>query len=291
MASQIIDGKSLAKKVRKEAKDRALSFTEQFGRAPRLEVILVGDDPASQVYVNNKERASGKVGIKGSVLRLPANTPQEELIQIVSELNANQQVDGILVQLPLPKPLNPNPVIDAIDASKDVDGLTAMNAGLLALGRSGLQPCTPLGCMRMLDEIDCDPKGKRAVVIGRSNLVGKPIAQLLLQRHATVTLCHSRTQELGNLVGQADIVVAAAGRAGLIKGEWIKPGAVVVDVGMNRGDDGQLKGDIDFDIAMQRASWITPVPGGVGPMTIAMLLKNVVDAAYLREGSNSSLLE
>jgi methylenetetrahydrofolate dehydrogenase (NADP+) / methenyltetrahydrofolate cyclohydrolase len=282
MTAQIIDGKEISQRVRDKVKERARAFAETYGRPPRLEVVLVGEDPASQVYVNNKERASEKVGIRGSVKRLPATISQDELIRIVSELNADRDVDGILVQLPLPKPLDSNPVIDAIDPAKDVDGLTAVNAGLLALGRPGLRPCTPLGCIVLLDAVGYDPKGKGAVIVGRSNLVGKPIAQLLLQRHATVTLCHTRTVDLAGIVGEADIVVAAAGRAGLIKGEWIKKGAVAIDVGINRGEDGKLYGDLDFESARQNAGWITPVPGGVGPMTIAMLLSNVVDAAYAR---------
>lgn len=283
MAAQLIDGKAISSKVREEARERASAFREKYGRQPGLQVVLVGDDPASQVYVRNKERASGKVGIQGGVHRLSADVSQRELESLVGKLNADPEVDGILVQLPLPGHLDANAVVDRIDASKDVDGLTEASAGRLALGRPGLRPCTPKGCMRMLQEIGCDPKGKRAVVLGRSNLVGKPVAQLLLAEHATVTIAHSRTQRLDALVGEADILVAAVGRQGLLKGEWVKEGAVVLDVGINRGEDGKLHGDVDFESAKARASWITPVPGGVGPMTIAMLLSNTVEAAYARE--------
>ncbi len=282
MTAELIDGKAIAKKVRAEVKERAAAFAEKYGRQPGLEVVLVGEDPASQVYVRNKERASNKVGIRGAAHRLPADASEAAVLELVGKLNADDAVDGILVQLPLPDHIDPNAVVDQIDAAKDVDGLGAVNAGLLVLGREGLRPCTPFGCMRMLEEIGCDPKGKRAVVVGRSNLVGKPIAHLLLQQHATVTVAHSRTKDLPGVVGQADIVVAAVGVQGLVKGDWIKPGAVVLDVGINRADDGKLYGDVDFEPAAERASHITPVPGGVGPMTIAMLLSNTVDAAYAR---------
>ena len=282
MTAELIDGKAIAKKVRAEVKERAAAFAETYGRQPGLEGVLVGEDPASQVYVRNKERASNKVGIRGAAHRLPADASEAAVLELVGKLNADDAVDGILVQLPLPDHIDPNAGVDQIDAAKDVDGLSAVNAGLLVLGRQGLRPCTPFGCMRMLEEIGCDPKGKRAVVVGRSNLVGKPIAHLLLQKHATVTVAHSRTQDLPGVVGQADIVVAAVGVQGLVKGDWIKPGAVVLDVGINRADDGKLYGDVDFEPAAERASHITPVPGGVGPMTIAMLLSNTVDAAYAR---------
>lgn len=282
MSAQLIDGKAIAKAVRAEVAERAAAFAQRYSRKPGLEVILVGEDPASQVYVRNKERASNKVGIRGVVHRLPGDTPQADVAALVAQLNAKDDVDGILVQMPLPTQIEAPEVIGAIDVSKDVDGLTPANAGLLCLGREGLVPCTPLGCMRLLDEVGCDPKGKRAVVIGRSTLVGKPMAQLLLSRHATVTMAHSRTVDLSGLVADADIVVAAVGRRDLVKGAWIKPGAVVIDVGMNRNDAGQLCGDVEFEAAKERASHITPVPGGVGPMTIAMLLSNTVTAAEAR---------
>jgi methylenetetrahydrofolate dehydrogenase (NADP+) / methenyltetrahydrofolate cyclohydrolase len=283
MSGQIIDGRVISQHVQDEVTARVAAFVSQHGRAPGLEVVLVGEDPASQVYVRNKERTSQKVGMRGGVHRLPADTAQPTLIALVEKLNADPQVDGILVQMPLPSHLDAEAVIAHIDPGKDVDGLTAQNAGLLSLGRPGLVPCTPLGCMRMLDEIKCDPKGKRAVVVGRSSLVGKPIAQLLLARHATVTIAHSRTADLASVVGEGDIVVAAVGKEALVRGAWIKPGAVVIDVGINRGTDGKLHGDVEFDAAKERASWITPVPGGVGLMTIAMLLCNTLDAAEARE--------
>jgi len=280
--AQLIEGKPIAAKVHAEVEARVRELTARIGRPPGLEVVLVGEDPASQVYVRNKERASQKVGMRGAVHRLPADTSQAGLIELVQRLNADDTVDGILVQMPLPKHIDAESVIGLIDPLKDVDGLTAVNAGNLALGRPGLVPCTPFGCMRMLQEIGCDPSGKRAVVVGRSNLVGKPIAQLLLQRHATVTIAHSRTKDLAAVVGEADIVVAAVGVRALVRGEWIKPGAVVLDVGINRGEDGKLYGDVEFEAARARASHITPVPGGVGVMTIAMLLSNTLDAAAAR---------
>ena len=284
MPAQLIDGKQIAASVRAEVKTRAEQFEQKYGRKVGLEVVLVGDDPASQVYVRSKEKASAEAGMRGAVHRLPADASQAAVVELVRRLNADASVDGILVQLPLPKHIDPDAVVDEIHASKDVDGLTAVSAGLLALGRPRLQPCTPFGCLRLLDEVGCDPKGKRAIVVGRSNLVGKPIAQMLLARHATVTIAHSRTQDLGGLVAEADIVIAAVGKQALVKGAWIKPGAVVIDVGINRADDGKLYGDVEFGAAKERASHITPVPGGVGPMTIAMLLSNAVDAAFARVG-------
>jgi methylenetetrahydrofolate dehydrogenase (NADP+) / methenyltetrahydrofolate cyclohydrolase len=281
-AAQLIDGKAVATKVRAEAQARAAAFAERYGRKPGLEVVLVGEDPASQVYVRNKERASIEVGMRGAVHRVPADASEARVIELVQGLNSDPGVDGILVQLPLPKHIDPDAVIDQIDAGKDVDGLTPFNAGLLALGRPGLRPCTPHGCMRLLDEIGCQPEGKRAVVIGRSNLVGKPIAQMLLARNATVAIAHSRTADLGAVVAEAEIVVAAVGKRDLVRGVWIKPGAVVIDVGMNRNDSGKLCGDVEFAAARARAGFITPVPGGVGPMTIAMLLTNTIDAAEAR---------
>ncbi len=279
---ELIDGKALAKEVRAEVKTRAEAFSAKHGRAPGLHVVLVGEDPASTVYVRNKERAAGKVGIAGEVHRLPAKTTESDVLALVAKLNAAAGIDGILVQLPLPDHLDDQTIVDAIDPRKDVDGLHPFNAGLLFVGRKGLRPCTPSGCMRMLDYVGCNPKGKRALVLGRSTLVGKPIALMLLEKHATVTVAHSRTEDLADRVGEADIVVAAVGRPNLVKGDWIKEGAVVIDVGINRLDDGSLTGDVDFEGALKRASYITPVPGGVGPMTIAMLLSNTVDAAEAR---------
>ena len=280
--AQLIDGKALAKEVRAEVKARAEAFRATHNRAPGLHVVLVGDDPASQVYVRNKERAAEKVGIAGRVHRLPAETSEADLLALIFELNGDDDIDGILVQLPLPAHLHDQTIVDAIDPAKDVDGLHPFNAGLLAVGRKGLRPCTPSGCMRMLARIGCDPRGKRALVLGRSTLVGKPIAMMLLEKHATVTIAHSRTESLADRVREADIVVAAVGRPNLVEGDWIKEGAVVIDVGINRLEDGTLTGDVEFTGASQRASYITPVPGGVGPMTIAMLLSNTVDAAEAR---------
>jgi methylenetetrahydrofolate dehydrogenase (NADP+) / methenyltetrahydrofolate cyclohydrolase len=282
MTAQLIDGKAIAQKVQDEVTARVAAFVKQRGRAPGLDVVLVGDDPASQVYVRNKERTSQKVGMRGKLHTLPGDTSQAKLLELVARLNADTEVDGILVQMPLPSQIDSEAVIATIDPQKDVDGLTPISTGLLALGRPGLVPCTPLGCMRLLDEVGCDPKGKRAVVVGRSVLVGKPVAQLLLARHATVTIAHSRTRDLGRVVGEGEIVIAAVGKEALVRGEWIKPGAVVIDVGINRGADGKLHGDVEFAAAQQRASFITPVPGGVGPMTIAMLLSNTLDAAQAR---------
>ena len=280
--AELIDGKALAKEVRAEVKGRAQAFAAEHGRAPGLHVVLVGEDPASQVYVRNKERAAARAGIAGQVHRLPAETTETDLLSLVRQLNEAEEIDGILVQLPLPSHLDDQTVVDAIDPRKDVDGLHPFNAGLLTVGRQGLRPCTPSGCMRMLDHIGCEPKGKRALVLGRSTLVGKPIALMLLERHATVTVAHSRTEDLGARVHEADIVVAAVGRPNLVAGDWIKDGAVVIDVGINRLDDGSLTGDVEFEEAATHASYITPVPGGVGPMTIAMLLSNTVDAAEAR---------
>ena len=274
-----IDGKSLAKEVRAGVRERAEAFRDAHGRAPGLHVVLVGNDPASEVYVRNKERAAVRAQIAGEVHRLPADTSQAALLALVSELNRNDQIDGILVQLPLPTHLDDQAVVDAIDPSKDVDGLHPLNAGLLAVGRKGLRPCTPSGCMRMLDHIGYEPKGKRALVVGRSTLVGKPIALMLLERHATVTIAHSRTLELAARAREADLLIAAVGRAGLVRGDWVKEGAVVIDVGINRLPDGSLVGDVEPGPAQERAAFMTPVPGGVGPMTIAMLLSNTVDAA------------
>ena len=279
MTAELLSGKTIGAKVREEVKVRAEAFAAEHGRKPGLEVVLVGEDPASQVYVRNKERASGKVGMRGAVHRLPADISQSALMEKVHSLNEDKTVDGILVQLPLPKGLDAEQVVHSIDPAKDVDGLHPINAGLLASGGDGLRPCTPSGCMRMLAETGTDLTGKRAIVVGRSNLVGKPIAFMLLEKNCTVTLAHSRTQDLGARVAEADIVVAAVGVPELVKGAWIKPGAIVLDVGINRKDDGKLIGDVEFEAAKERASFITPVPGGVGPMTIAMLLENTVKAA------------
>jgi methylenetetrahydrofolate dehydrogenase (NADP+) / methenyltetrahydrofolate cyclohydrolase len=275
---QTIDGKSVAAAVRGEVRRRAALLRER-GIVPGLATVLVGDDPASHIYVGNKERACEEVGIRSFGHRLPATVAQTELVGLVRELGRRPEVHGILVQLPLPSPLDARAVIETLPPEKDVDGLHPVNQGRLLAGEPGLRPCTPLGVLRLLDEINAPLQGARAVVVGRSVLVGKPVALLLLERHATVTLCHSRTVDLGGEVGRADVVVAATGQAGLVRGEWIRPGAIVIDVGMNRGPDGKLCGDVEFAGARERAAYITPVPGGVGPMTVAMLLSNTVTAA------------
>ncbi|MEZ4340151.1 MAG: bifunctional methylenetetrahydrofolate dehydrogenase/methenyltetrahydrofolate cyclohydrolase FolD [Sandaracinaceae bacterium] len=285
MTGKILDGRAIAAAVREEVAKDAARFAELHGRAPGLEVVLVGEDPASQVYVRNKERAAEKAGIRGAVHRLPATTTQDELLALLAQLNADDTVDGILVQLPVPEGLDELVTTDAIDPQKDVDGLHPMNAGALMAGRPGLQPCTPRGCMRLIAETGVDMTGKRAIVIGRSNLVGKPIAMMLLAANCTVTMAHSRTKDLLDRVRESDVVVAAVGRPKMIGAEHVKEGAIVIDVGINRLEDGTLCGDVDFESAKTRASWITPVPRGVGPMTIAMLLQNTVDAAFARVGA------
>jgi methylenetetrahydrofolate dehydrogenase (NADP+)/methenyltetrahydrofolate cyclohydrolase len=279
MSAQIIDGKASAERIRAEVKAGAEAFAERYGRKPGLEVVIVGDDPASHVYVNSKEKQTGLVSMRGLVHRMPATSSQAELEDKVRALNDDDTVDGILVQLPLPKGLNSERVVHAIDPRKDVDGLHPVNAGLLASGGKGLRPCTPSGCMRLIAETGMSLAGKRALVVGRSNLVGKPIALMLLEQNATVTMAHSKTVDLAAIVAESDVVIAAVGVPELIKGAWIKPGAVVIDVGTNRRADKRLVGDVEFEVAKQRAGFITPVPGGVGPMTIAMLLQNTVEAA------------
>ena len=281
-SAMVIDGKAVAAKVRSEVAARARAYSDKVGRRPGLAVVQVGEDPASTVYVRNKRRTCEEVGIESFAHDLPATTTEDELLALVARLNTDARIDGILMQMPLPKGLDASRIIDAIDPKKDVDGLHPTNAGLLMVGRPGLRACTPSGCMRLLKEAGCDPAGKHAVVIGRSILVGKPMALLLLEANATVTIAHSRTPDLAATVRTADIVVAAVGRAHMVKGTWIKPGAVVLDVGTNKGSDGKLTGDVEFAAARRIASAITPVPGGVGPMTIALLLSNTVDAAVAR---------
>jgi methylenetetrahydrofolate dehydrogenase (NADP+)/methenyltetrahydrofolate cyclohydrolase len=278
MSATIIDGKALAAKVREEV---AVEVAE-LGHVG-LATVLVGDDPASDVYIRGKQKAAQAAGIDARDLRLPADTPESELLAVLAELNADDGVDGILVQLPLPAQLSEANAIEAIDPAKDVDGIHPLNAGRLYLGRPALVPCTPLGIMRMLAEYEVEVAGARAVVVGRSNIVGKPVAHLLLQAHATVTICHSRTVDLERHTLDADILVAAVGRLHVIGAEMVKAGATVIDVGMNRTDEG-LFGDVDPGAA-ERAAYLTPVPGGVGPMTIAMVLKNTVTAARARRAS------
>lgn len=276
--ANILDGKKIAAEVREEVK-REVEELKARGITPGLAVILVGDDPASQVYVRNKHRACEEVGIYSEVHRLAASTTQEELLKLIDQLNHDSRIHGILVQLPLPDHIDEKKVIDSIALDKDVDGFSPSNVGNLVIGDKCFYPCTPHGCMVLLDRAGIDPKGKKAVVVGRSNIVGKPMAMMLLARHATVTICHSRTADLAAECRQADILVAAVGKPELITGDMVKEGAVVIDVGINRLPDGRLVGDVHFESVSQKASWITPVPGGVGPMTIAMLLKNTVEAA------------
>jgi methylenetetrahydrofolate dehydrogenase (NADP+) / methenyltetrahydrofolate cyclohydrolase len=280
MTAKILDGKAMAQVVRQEVAAEVATLRDQ-GVVPGLAVVLVGDDPASQIYVRNKEKAAEKVGVQAFDHRLGADTSQDRLLGLIRELNADRAVHGILVQLPLPPQIDPQAVLDAISPDKDVDGLHAHSLGLLAQGRPSFVACTPKGCMRLLEEAGVDLVGKRAVVVGRSNLVGKPMAMLLTNAHATVTLCHSRTRDLPGEVARADVVVAAIGKANAVEGAWIKEGAAVIDVGINRMDDGKLCGDVEFAAAAARAGAITPVPGGVGPMTIAMLLSNTALAARL----------
>jgi len=284
MAATIIDGKAVAAEVRAQVADEIREFAAAHdGRVPGLATVLVGDDPASHVYVSNKRKLTEEVGMRSIHHGLDAATPEDELLALVAELNADDGVDGILVQLPLPDGIDQDAVIATIDPRKDVDGLTAGSAGLLAQGRPGLVPCTPQGVMQLLSHVDVEVQGAEAVVIGRSILVGRPMVSLLLNASATVTVCHSRTRDLGEVCRRADVLVAAVGSPGLVRGDWIKPGAAVIDVGMNRTDDG-LVGDVDFEAAKEIAGAITPVPGGVGPMTIAMLLSNTLCAANARLG-------
>jgi methylenetetrahydrofolate dehydrogenase (NADP+)/methenyltetrahydrofolate cyclohydrolase len=280
--AEIIDGKAIAKKVRDEVSAAAARFAAERGRQPGLEVVLVGEDPASVVYTRNKEKAAVESGVRGKLHRLPAETTEAELLAMIGRLNADDAVDGILVQLPLPKHIREQAVLDAIDPKKDVDGFHPTNAGLLSVGRPALVPCTPSGVMRLLAEAKTKLEGARAVVVGRSNIVGKPMAQLLLGANATVTIAHSRTRELAAVCREADVLVAAVGRAKIIGRDWVKPGATVIDVGMNRDDAGKLCGDVDYAAAFEVAGAITPVPGGVGPMTIACLLENTLKAARAR---------
>jgi len=281
VTARLIDGKAVAARVRGAVADDVALFRDESGRAPGLATVLVGDDPASQVYVGNKIRACEEVGIRSIHHGLGDGTPQDELLEVVAELNGDDLVDGILVQVPLPDQIDQDEVIAAIDPAKDVDGLTATNAGLLAQGRPGLVPCTPQGVMELLRVADVEVEGAEAVIVGRSILVGRPLSALLTNASATVTVCHSRTRELGEVCSRADILVAAVGSPRMVRGNWVKPGAAVIDVGINRTEDG-LVGDVDYAPAAERASAITPVPGGVGPMTIAMLLRNTLFAARAR---------
>ena len=287
MSAQILDGKALAAEIRSEVKTQVAALAEK-GVSTALAVILVGDDSASQVYVRNKIKACADTGIRSLEFRMPAETTQQQLLAKIAELNADESVDGILVQLPLPKQINADAVISAIDPAKDVDGFHVANAGALVTGKQGFVPCTPFGVMRLIEKSGVDPRGKSAVIVGRSNIVDKPMALLLLAADATVTVAHSRTPDLCAVTRNADILVAAVGRAKLIKADMVKPGAVVIDVGMNRDENGKLCGDVDFAEVKEIAGSITPVPGGVGPMTIAMLMQNTVLAAQMRRGISLS---
>lgn len=286
MAAQIIDGKKIAEEVRAEIRAEVEELKNK-GLVPGLAVILVGDNPASQIYVNNKHKACGELGIYSEVHRLPGDTSQEELLGLIDKLNYDKKIHGILVQLPLPEQIDEKTVINAISPAKDVDGFGPANVGNLVIGDDCFYPCTPYGILVLLDKIGVDPKGKRAVVVGRSNIVGKPVAMMLLHRHATVTICHTKTPDLAAECRNADILVVAAGRPKVVTGDMVKEGAVVIDVGVNRLEDGKVVGDVDFASASEKAGWITPVPGGVGPMTITMLMKNTVEAAK-RQWSRAS---
>jgi methylenetetrahydrofolate dehydrogenase (NADP+)/methenyltetrahydrofolate cyclohydrolase len=289
-SDKIIDGKAFAAGLRQRVAAAVPAFVKAMGRKPGLAVVLVGDDPASQVYVGSKKKATVEAGMESFEHRLPDDISQAKLIALVERLNADEAVDGILVQLPLPAHIDDKAVIAAIDPAKDVDGFHVVNAGRLAVGEDAFVPCTPLGCLMLLKDRLGDLSGKNAVVIGRSNIVGKPMAQLLLAENCTVTIAHSRTVDLANVVRHADIIVAAVGRPEMVKGDWLKDGAIVIDVGINRlapadrTGKGRLVGDVAFDEALDHVGAITPVPGGVGPMTIACLLRNTLVAAHRRAG-------
>lgn len=280
MSAQLIDGKAVAAKLREQVALDAAAFSEQYGRPPGLATILIGDDPASAVYVASKQRSCAEAGIEGFSFNLPADATREQAIATIEEANANPDISGIICQLPVPDHLDGVELTGLVHPLKDVDGLTTISAGLLALGRPGLRPCTPRGVMMLLDEVGAELEGAEAVVIGRSNLFGKPMGQLLLERSATVTICHSRTKDLAGTCARADVLIAAVGRPRMVEANFVKPGAIVIDVGINRVDD-VLCGDVDFDAVSKVASAITPVPGGVGPMTIACLLDNTVIAARM----------
>lgn len=278
MPAQLIDGNALAKQIRSEVAGRTAALKAK-GVQPHLAIVLVGEDPASQVYVKHKVADSEQTGLKATLERHPATLSEADLLARIRALNDDPSVHGILVQLPLPKHMDSHKVIETISPAKDVDGFHVASAGALMVGQPGFWPCTPYGCLKMLDSIGYDLKGKHAVVIGRSNIVGKPMAMMLLGRDATVTVCHSRTKDLKAMTLQADVVVAAVGKRDVLTADMVKPGAVVIDVGMNRNDEGKLCGDVDFAGVKEVAGWITPVPGGVGPMTRAMLLVNTLEAA------------
>jgi methylenetetrahydrofolate dehydrogenase (NADP+)/methenyltetrahydrofolate cyclohydrolase len=278
VTAKILSGKVIAAEVEGEVAKAAAALTRQYGMAPALAAILVGDDPASAIYVRRKAEACGRVGLRSETFHLPADVSETEVLSLIDDLNARLDIHGILPQQPMPQQIDPRLVFERVDPLKDVDGLGPINMAALTIGRPQLVPCTPSGVMRMLQHAGIDPEGRDAVVIGRSAIVGRPMALLLLQANATVTWCHTRTRDLAAHTRRADILVVAAGRAGLVTGEMVKPGAAVIDVGVNRRN-GKLTGDVDFESAAKVAGWITPVPGGVGPMTIAMLLVNTLRAA------------
>jgi methylenetetrahydrofolate dehydrogenase (NADP+) / methenyltetrahydrofolate cyclohydrolase len=283
MAAELIDGKAIAQQVRAEVAQEVAAWVEAGHAPPGLATVLVGDDPASAVYVAGKQKASAEVGIEGFDHRLPADTSHAQVEALLRELGDDPRVSGILLQLPTPPQVDGGALTEIIDPAKDVDGLTPVSAGLLVKGRPGLRPCTPAGVIELLRRHDVALEGAEAVVVGRSDLVGKPVAALLLAEHATVTICHSRTRDLAEVCRRADVLIAAVGRPGLVRGDWVKEGAVVIDVGINRTDQG-VAGDVEFEGAAERARLITPVPGGVGPMTIAMLLRNTLIAARAQTG-------
>jgi methylenetetrahydrofolate dehydrogenase (NADP+)/methenyltetrahydrofolate cyclohydrolase len=279
--AKLIDGKAISAQIREELKEEVAAMTAA-GTRPGLAVVIVGDDPASKVYVRNKKRGCEELGIYSEEYALPADTTQQALIELVQKLNARDEIDGILVQLPLPGQISDKAVIDAIAPEKDVDAFSAYNVGRILIGDYRFVPCTPAGCMELLARSGVEIKGKRCVVLGRSNIVGKPMAVLLLEKHGTVTICHSRTVDLKKIAAEADILVAAIGKAKFVTADMVKPGAVVVDVGINRDENGKLCGDVDFEAVEPIAGYITPVPGGVGPMTITMLLRNTIASAKRR---------
>ncbi len=285
MNANLLDGKAIAADLRNHIKTEVQAITASGQRPPGLAVILVGDNPASQVYVRNKQKACEEVGFLSELIRLDADTSQEHLLSLIDDLNQREEIDGILVQLPLPEQIDEETVIERILPTKDVDGFHPYNVGRLVLRMPLLRPCTPKGVMTMLERTGVDLAGKDAVIIGQSNIVGRPMALELLMARCTITVCHSKTKDLEGKIRTADIVVAAVGRPNFVQGDWIKPGAVVIDVGINRLDNGKLCGDVDFEAAREVAGWITPVPGGVGPMTIATLLENTLQAAKLHQVS------
>lgn len=288
MSARLIDGKAIALALRNDIRTAVTKLREQGHRAPGLAVVLVGADPASQIYVRHKHQACDAAGMHSVVHMLPEHSTQAEVLQVVDQLNRDPAVDGILVQLPVPKQIGAKAVIDAIAVDKDVDGFNPENLGLLAQRTPRLRPCTPYGVIKMLEHEHIDPRGMDAVILGQSNIVGRPMALELLMKSATVTVCHSQTRDLAGHVARADLVVAGIGRPEFVRGEWIKPGAVVIDVGLNRLPTGKIVGDVEFEAAAERAAYITPVPGGVGPMTIAMLMQNTLEAYQQREATSAA---